>query len=274
MMGPDRQRGQAIVETLVVAGIAVLLMLGIWYLGKFHDMQAATITAARYTAWERTAQDTGQLSNARLQEQVRMRLYTWNANAFRDDDGRNVNANSAAAGLPANWTAHDGSTRLIARPADIQVSTADSGMPGRAQAAIDSAFGMLTGVLSAATGGERLPPGGMTRGTVRVQLANVAALPAPLNQLNLSLTETSAVVSEAWDASGPRQAAERSRTYVAAGIFGNADALLGPVRFSLSLLEPSFSDFDPGGICPDIVPDDRLSSRTQRERYRGAQPCY
>jgi hypothetical protein len=38
-------RGQAMMEFLVFAGVAISLFLGILYLGKFHDIQAHTIQA-------------------------------------------------------------------------------------------------------------------------------------------------------------------------------------------------------------------------------------
>ena len=49
-------------EFLVFVGVAISLFLGILYLGKFHDIQAHTILAARDAAWERTVHDNANLS--------------------------------------------------------------------------------------------------------------------------------------------------------------------------------------------------------------------
>ena len=50
-----RQTGQALVEfTIAAMTLLVPLFFMISYIAKYHDMQAATIQAARYAAWERT----------------------------------------------------------------------------------------------------------------------------------------------------------------------------------------------------------------------------
>lgn len=53
---PSRpQRGQALIEfTIAAAALLVPLFFLIAYVAKYHDMQSATIQAARYSAWERT----------------------------------------------------------------------------------------------------------------------------------------------------------------------------------------------------------------------------
>jgi hypothetical protein len=265
---PRGQDGQAIVETLVLAGIAGLLMLGIWTLGKFHDIQAATIQAARYAAWERTVQAPAQLNAGMLEQKARARLFAWNENSFRDDDGRR-----GIGTQTANWNSHS-NRRLIARDQDIRITTTPGPLPGQAQAAVDRAFGMLTGALASVTAGEALPRGGMTTGQVQVRLADIAALPAPLNRLNLTLTESSAMVSEDWDASGPEQAAERSRSFVLAGAMAEAGVVLQPVLTALRPIEHDLPEFRPGVICPDIVPQDRVTNGRVRAMYQGAQPCY
>lgn len=93
-----RARGQAMVE-LVVSGICCLLFLGIWYLGKFHDLQATTIQAARYAAWERTAQSSAQLSDAQLGNQLRARLFSWNRDAYKHTDSKAPSVKIVVAGF-------------------------------------------------------------------------------------------------------------------------------------------------------------------------------
>ena len=49
------QNGQALIEfTIAAAALLVPLFLMLAYVAKYHDMQSATIQAARYAAWERT----------------------------------------------------------------------------------------------------------------------------------------------------------------------------------------------------------------------------
>ena len=55
------QNGQALIEvTIAAAALLVPLFLMLAYVAKYHDMQSATIQAARYAAWERTVYFGGQ----------------------------------------------------------------------------------------------------------------------------------------------------------------------------------------------------------------------
>lgn len=267
-----RERGQAIAEMVAIVGLSVMLMLGIWYLGKFHDIQAATINAARYAAWERTAQGTGQLSEPDLQNQVRARLFTWRTTAFLDADGRT--AASRDNNRPTNWQEHEDNESLIESSNDIRVSTGTRAWPGTVQSALTRAIEAITSVMGAFTGGERLPAGGMMTATVRVRIDDVDSLPEPWNTWNINLTESSAVVVEGWDASGPQQAAERSRTFVLLGALGEAEFILEPLTTIMSVFEPDMSELELGNICPDIVPQDRVTGGTVLAQYQGARECY
>jgi len=266
-----REDGQAMFEAAVMLGIVALLFLGIFYLGKFHDVQASTIQAARYAAWERTVHSPAAMSDARIQEKVRTRLFTWNQDPFKNTDGL---ANGRAwTTQTAAWYDHAGRRRLIEQPDDVTVGTGNGPMPGRAGEAVTRVFGMVTGALDRLTGGEALPEGGLVSGSAAVKLANIAALPAPLNKLDLTLSETSSLAVNSWDASGPKQAALRSRTFTVAGPLTELDGLLGPLQWALSPLEPAFKDLHFGQVCPDIVPADRVQSVSVRPAYRGGGAC-
>lgn len=270
-----RQRGQAMVESTVMFGVIVMMFLGIWYLGKFHDVQATTIQSARYAAWERTVHSTGAMGDTKLQNQARARLFTWNKNAFKSTDG-------AANGTPwtkqsAGWRDHANDARLVDRPDDVVIRTSVGPLAGKAEDAISEAMGKITGVLDVLTGGQPLPPGGTATGMVSVRLNDIARLPAPLNAMNLTLRETSSVMFEAWDASGPEQAALRSRTFTVAGPLAKFNALLTPVEKFLSFLEPSFKDLHLGQVCPDVVPADRIIPASKKPAnlpvYKGGGAC-
>lgn len=267
-----RARGQAMVELVVVVGVSALLFLGIWYLGKFHDLQATTIQAARYAAWERTAQSAGQLSDTRLAGQMRARLYNLDRAAYKDSDG-SANRNSWGA-QSAVWYDHRMRQRLVASPNDVQLRMAAGGLPGKAAAAVSGAAGSLGPLLGALTGGEALPAGGVNTSSVSVALANVSSLPAPWNQLNLTLKESASIVNEQWDAADPKQAAERSRSYVAAGRLGDISGAIGVLTTMVSVIEPDMRELALGRICPDIVPADRLRQQRNQAAWNGAGPCY
>lgn len=264
-----RESGQAMVEACVMFGVIALLFLSIWYLGKFHDLQASTIQTARYAAWERTARPFS-FSDVELEKQARARLFTWNQNSFKDSDGKPKG--QAWGTQSAMWDDHSGKQRLLARPDDVAVSTNTENLPGLAADAINGALQNITKAGAKITGGESLPIGEFYTGRVSVKLANVASLPTPLDALNLTLNESSSLVTNSWDANGPKQVAMRTRPFAPASAFQQAAQFLSPIRAALAMLEPSFNDFKPGQICPDIVPADRINGSVL-PAYRGVQ-CY
>lgn len=267
-----QQHGQAMVELIVISGVMISLFMGIWYLGKFHDIQASTVQAARYAAWERTAHNNS-FSDNQLERQTRARLFTWNRDAFKSADG--LAAGDAWKTQSSGWRDHRNQGALIARPGDVQVATSSGPLPGTAAAKTSEILGKLTGAIGAITGGEALNSGGFYKSQVNVKLADVASLPAPLNSLNLTLRESSALVTDSWDASGPRQAAMRTRSFAPTAIFEKIQPALEPIKWALSRIERSFENFRPGEICPDIVPADRLGKgATNLPAYRSGTGCY
>lgn len=266
-----QQRGQAMVEMAIIAGFLVIVFLSIFYLGKFHDIQSTTIQAARYTAWERTVRPAS-YSDTKLRDQTRARFFTWNDKAFTTADAKK---NGAAWGTQnALWYDHASvQKRLVNKPDDILVRTTNSSLSGSAGKLITETMSKLSSGLSAITGGEKLPTGGLYTGSISVKLANVAALPAPMNALNLTLKENSTVLGDGWESSGPEQVAKRTAAYTPAAALKKVEFLLKPIKFIVSPFEPDFIEFKPGQICPDIVPSDRLSGSADRTAYGGAK-CY
>lgn len=265
------QSGQAMVEFVVIALTAIGIFLGIWYIGKFHDIQATTIQAARYTAWERTARPSS-YSDTKLQSQVRARLFSWNQDAYKASDG--INNGQGWNQQTTMWMDHANDKRLIKAPDDVTLRTASAGLPGT----LVGGTLALVSAIDAAGGANKLPKGGLFTGTVNVNIANLAHMPAPLNAMNLKLTESSAVVADNWDAGSPKQVAARTEAFTPGSAFDFLDT--GPfslIKVALGKIEPAFKNFHPGQICPDVVPMDRitaLNGNANRPVYRGAQPCY
>lgn len=263
------QAGQAMVEMCIIAGVLVLLFFGIWYLGKFHDIQAGTIQVARYAAWERIVR-APDFTDKQLEQQARARLFTWTRDAFKDGDGR---ANGSGWGTQhAMWTDQAGDA-LVGRPDDVTVSTAEAKLPGVVGQKTDQIIAAIEKKTAGFTGGEALPVGGFHTSKVQVKLSNLARLPAPFNALDLSLNESSAVVGDAWDANSPEQVAMRTRPLAPASALQKLAFMLEPLAKALSLVEGSFSELQIGKVCPEIVPADRLSDGKVLPAYRGAT-CY
>lgn len=264
-----QQRGQAMVEMIIVSSFIAMIFLAIWYLGKFHDIQASTIQAARYSAWERTVRPPS-FGDSKLEEHTRARLFHWNTDAFKSADGM---GGGSAWGIQSEvWKDHLGEQRLFDKPSDVTVHTISGELPGKAASFIAEVMGTLTESLAAVSGGEKLPEGGLYTSTVSVKLNNVASLPAPLNDLNLTLTETSSLITDNWDANSPSQVAERTRVFTGVGLFHRITPVIKAASYLLVPLEPAFRHFEPGQICPDIVPADRVTG-SNLPAYGGAQ-CF
>lgn len=71
-----KQRGQSLVE-FIVALIAVLpIFLGVYYIGKYADLQQSAIQASRYAAFQRVAQpDASKLTTAAIEDKIRARFF-------------------------------------------------------------------------------------------------------------------------------------------------------------------------------------------------------
>lgn len=272
---PAHQRGQAMAEMVVISLVMIGIFLGIWYIGKFHDIQSSTIQAARYAAWERTARGPA-FTDTRLESQTRARLFSWNKDAFLAADG--IATNQAWKTQTSMWTDHANDKRLIDAPRDVTVRTASGPLPGKGAATTTNLLSGLDKMLASLTGGTALPRGGKFTGTVTVKLANLAHMEDPLDKLNLTLTERSVIVAENWDAGSPEEAALRTRAFTPGGVLRGIDNGFGSViKGFLALIEPSFAQFHPGQICPDVVPMDRITAvrpNPNKPVYQGATPCY
>jgi hypothetical protein len=265
------ERGQALAEFCVISGALVSLLLGIWYIGKYHDIQAAAIQSARYAAWERTAHPTS-FADSQIQNQARARVFQWDGKPLAATDGIAGNGWSTQTAM---WRAHDDSKSLVDKPGDVTVTTQSGALPGSAANAMSVAIASITKLLGAVSGGEALNQGGYYTSHVSVQIANIASLPDPLNNLGLILHESSSLATDSWDASGPKQAALRTRDFTLTSVFDRVTPLLLPLKLVVSPIEPAFAKFDPGQICPDIVPADRLDPGVSKlPVYQGGGSCY
>jgi len=267
----NRQRGQAMAEFVVGALVLVPLFIGTVLIARYLDIKSTTVQASRYAAFER-ATNLGRLSDAELQRKMRQRLFTVSDAPLRSNDGlgngdawRNENPNFQDHSIRAN--------RLIARPADVTVRTTDASAPGAAGTgaevvanAIDT-IGRITG--SRFDVNRR----GFYTATVSVKLANLTALPAPLNKLDLTLTDHTSLLGDGWHAGGPAAVAQRSGALVPTRLFEPINSLLRPVRSALSIFEPAFEELCPGQIDPEIVPADRLGPVGSGERGSFTAPC-
>ena len=238
------QSGQSLTEFLVALVVLVPLLLMVPMLGKYIDINQTTLQASRYVAWEKTV-DTGK-SDATLAAEVRRRFYGNLVMPIKTGD-------VATDGVPGDQNAflldHHGN-QLLASFNDVSVSTSQSTPTGLATALQDMGNAMFN-----------LPTNTLYTGTVGVNIANVANL-APLDAINLSMTQFNVILADAWDAGTPANEVSRvsySPIVLPPTLFGSGPigTLLTPMKTVLSVFEPAYNNLDFGYVAPDIVPADR-----------------
>lgn len=269
------ERGQALVETLVVGLAMVPLLVGVAVIGKLLDARQAAIAASRAVAFECTVRPR-ECSNPGdridLAGQMQRRLFARDEQAASLAATGNAGAASAATAWGRiGWTDRAGRP-MLSRAADAQVSVA----PQRLDAPRSH---LRSSNARIAQGGLRLlddvaGPGrfglqtwdGLQAARVGLRL-RVADLDASLPGGSLRLGAKTAILTDAWTASGPEGGADSVRERVEAG--WRIDALepvwdtgyAGARALMLTMhafgLEPAAGDYRHHWIDMDVVPADR-----------------
>jgi len=303
----NRMRGQALVETLVVAIALVPLAVLVVLLGKYQTIQSATVAASRSLAFDcaaRPQQCTDAAASAWLVESLRVRHFTrpdralFSGERVAADGGAAAGASGAGASAAAAasgagpvgidrhplWRDRAGRP-LLERLADVggTVSTQHFGAgvgtaSGRAASADLSGIGGAAAavqVLDQLAGPARFGlaiDGGLLNARVQVAVAPSHAANvgfARLDPLAAPMRARTAILTDAWQASGPQGGAASVAARVDAG--ARLDALREArltvgyqlTRWAIDLmgalgLEPSAPDFRYHQADPDAVPADRI----------------
>jgi len=279
-MRTDRrgQGGQALVEALVAAIVLVPLVLLVVLLGKFQSMQQATIAASRTLAFECTVRPddcSDAVARDALVQETRRRhfgridreIYT----ADRLDD--------AAPSQERNplWTDRRGRP-LLERYADVSVTVTPSRFDAGRSTAIGRASGDAAALLDRLAGPSRFGlslDGGLATSEVRARVSPSQAGNEQLGRLDslpLLMHARTALLTDAWNASGPYGEAEhtvQSRVqagqrvdplHEAAFRAGYQLTLWALQLMDAAGLEPLASEFRPHEVDVDRVPADRIGS--------------
>jgi hypothetical protein len=217
------------------AGVAVLGMLALGCISVvgIQEIQRRGIVAAREAAFQ--AEWLRQRSGV---ESVREQLARENF-----DDPALTNAT--------------GTARML-RPADVELTAATGGAPGRGAAAVEFLFQPLRAAGGFLGGNFDLGDDGFLTGIVRTSLGGADRMPEPFNSMQLRFDQPYALLGNDWSASGPSHAGRRAGGLVPTHLLTPLSALWRPLSVPLSLFEPSLRDLCPGLIEPDRVPEDRL----------------
>ncbi len=233
--GTTYERGQALTETIVVAGffLVPLMLLGV-YVGKWAFLQDRSIEAARYAAWERVVSRaappagrswTAMKSDDELRAEVSVRYFGGRGERITAIAG-NANAADLAKGSSQEplLHKHDGQPLLVEREKNITVASHEEAFDGGWSGGAMNALGQLAG-----------NPLQMTGPTVAAVTVLAAGLPQKLFSevglgTPLQFKAQAAVLTDPWSANGPGEEEQLLRN----GFMRNLDLLSrGKVPFTV-----------------------------------------
>jgi len=256
------QRGQALVEFLIAASLLLVpLFFMISYVAKYHDMQAATIQAARYAAWERTvyfgsgdwASGTATKSDAAIQNEIRSRFLSARGTGFANPTTENNSIWSDHAGEPilGTWSQASSSAQT----------------PGTGDYVLVKVKDII------ATIGKVLGADGFKLDMKSLYAAEVSVTPANSNAISrifagadgsfslLTLTEKNVMVANGWSANGKTFVEKQTGSLALTNVFDREPLsdVLDNAKTGLKVFYPEFGGLDLGKMQVDNVPGDRVS---------------
>ena len=266
-----RQRGQALAEfTIAAAFVLIPLFLMIPLLGKFMDMKATTIQAARYAAWERTAWygssewAVGQKSDAQIQSEVQQRFFSDAPTAPLRSTDQNQ---TGAVGGKQLWHDHAGTSML-------STYSAGAGQGGQTPGTMDvflSGVQKIVNVIDSVLGTKfKLDMKSLYTSTVNLNTANTSAITLATGSGSSGFTAPNFVMSQVlvangWSANGPDFVKAQTE-----GLAVLSLAQRSPVKEVMDIVQTVIGTFVEelkpsslklgGEILPDYVPPDRLTA--------------
>ncbi|MDY7574989.1 hypothetical protein [Actimicrobium sp. CCI2.3] len=256
------QRGQSVVEFLVLSVALVPLFLLFPLIGKYQDIRHATQMASRYAAFDATTRNDiqsvdGWKPEAQLADEIRRRFFSNSSAPIKTNDvAGDVDANRNLAWRdPYN-------NPLIERFSDVSLTFGNGGSTHADgfSTAFDSTPFNRVPLANSGTMGLQAP--GIYTANVSVKLANLPAgikSIVPFDTIDLSMQRHTSLLFEPWSSPSPQETENR---------FGK----LAPVPGALSALSPiidlGVNYVDMFKVTPpefgnlqkwrDVVPQDRL----------------
>lgn len=210
-------------EFAVAAGVLALLLLGMPIIGRYHELQLATIEGARQLAYRES----------------------WNPASPSTADIAAVRT----ALFPAS--AHDGQPQV----GSLNSRSTTGAAPGRAGRA---AKAWLAPFRVAGSSRFDLRDHALHDAELKVTVTNPAGLPDPFAGLQLALSSHYELLGDPWASFGPAQVASRTQGLLVSRSVTALRPLLSFGKDLLALVEPAFRDLCPGLVDPEQVPLDRL----------------
>ncbi len=268
MAARSLQRGNAMVEFVLIATVLTPIFMFTPVLTKTADANLSTAQAARYGAWEQTVQHKG---GDKLATEINNRFYAKPDMAIRTKQGAvtgddQQNQFWAGAGV-------DGRMVNTAENETLSVAEKESSLGGAA-GVVGKVVATLGNTIGAIVPDSKwgLGAGGIHTVNVGLKIDNAAQISEGEQGENCQggsdasgrcMRQKSAILVDTWGARGPDEVADRVRSLVPAGALeplGDVVALAGVLPFfqELKKLDGVF-----GEVKPDILPPDRYGDEDE-----------
>ncbi len=253
-----RERGQAITEFVVMCLMMVPLFLAIVYVGKYADTKQTAIEASRYAVWERAVDPaSAHKSDTQIQQEMEVRIIGNGGrnNGLLQSTDASVSSSTNDADYNPLWF-DQGHKRMLGKFTD---ATIVNGIQNTSVPTNGTTSGLASAVGSTEAAWLKLDNKGWLRADVNIPLVNVDF--APLSNINFAAGATTVMYGDAWNAGGSAAVKQTTERAVPAdlllqnSLFTSAMSL---IRTVIGWIEPSFRNFYPGCVAPDVVPTDRL----------------
>jgi len=273
-----RETGQALVEFLIAATLVLIPMfLIVPLLGKYMDMKATAIQAARYAAWERTVWfghadwSAAQKTDIQIQQEIQRRFFSDAATAKLQDADKN-STGWAGSGPKPLWRDRAGNPMLVTYNSNVTQAGVRGETPGLINEVLDpivSAISFVGGILGAAfvLDMDSLYTSSVNVQTVQTRPIRQAFGTMPGLQTFQGVTplfsEKNVLIANGWSARGSAQVKTQTE-----GLTPTSFLQRSPLSDILTIIQWVSVAFAPelnpdnlklgGEVKPDVVPDDRL----------------
>jgi hypothetical protein len=267
-----KQKGNASIETILVATVMVPLLGGLPLLGKISDVNNTTAQSSRYLAWEQTIAGPVHKSADQLQAEVNNRFFA------RPDLLIKTGRGTLSADEYNNpmWSGYgyneeNEPNRLVSLGGGLRTQVINQ-QPDSIAGPLSSGISAIGNTLANFTGGEwQIESEGLYTATVSVDIAGNNHLTSGVNcdhqeseNVASCAIRSNAIFVDSWDARNSSHAANRARTFVPAGALED----VGDGAATIAQFVPFFSDITKlrsdgnggfGYVNANVVPMDRYA---------------
>jgi len=233
-------RGQALIETLLVAILAVPMLLGILFLSELQAAQQATLAATRHALLQHHYAR-GTVSAEEIVDRVRREH------------------------LESLFVSKLGAVSAQ------QVSLAATTQAPSVQRVEDATFILLQPAMGVGAGSFDLARGSAMRASASIEVTSPDILRLALDEPRITFAESLAALHDDWFANSREVAVSRVAGLAVTGQLREWTEPMQAVNGAIALLEPSFERLCMGRIEIDVVPEDRVSGATPTDLR--SRPC-